>query len=392
MLILIRNGEVYSPEYLGRKDILIINDSIGFIEDKIDIPEGFFAENTIVFDAAGKAVLPGFIDSHVHILGGGGEGGYKTRTPEIKLTDATLSGITTLIGVIGTDGTTRTMASLVAKARGLDEEGITCFVQTGSYQVPVRTLTGKIEDDILLVDKIIGTGEIAIADHRSSQPTAEELARIASQSRVGGILSGKSGVVNVHLGDSRDCLKLIYDVIENTDIPIKQFYPTHINRNPYLFEEGVKYALKGGYVDFTTSTIPQFLEDGEVQCGKGLRRMLDDGVPVENITFTSDGQGSLPEFDGEGGFKGLKVAHVSSLFNAVRDAVLSEGIPLETAIKVITSNPARILKLQQKGSIAAGKDADMVIVDRGSLKVETVLARGKVMVEKGKAVVKGTFE
>jgi beta-aspartyl-dipeptidase (metallo-type) len=392
MLVLIRNGEVYAPDYLGRKDLLIIDEKIGFVEDQINIPEGFFAEKIKVIDAEGKTILPGFIDSHVHILGGGGEGGYKTRTPEIKLTDATLSGITTLIGVIGTDGTTRTMASLVAKARGLDEEGITCYVQTGSYQVPVRTLTGKIEDDILLVDKIIGTGEIAIADHRSSQPTAEELARIASQSRVGGILSGKSGVVNVHLGDSRDCLRLIYDVIENTDIPIKQFYPTHINRNPYLFEEGIKFGLKGGYVDFTTSTIPQFLEDGEVRCGKGLKRMLEEGVPAENITFTSDGQGSLPEFDHEGEFKGLKVAQVSSLFNAVRDAVLEEGIPLETAIKVITSNPARILKLPQKGSLAEGKDADVVIVDPETLTIDTVLAKGKVMVEKGQAVVKGTFE
>ncbi|EDL63301.1 beta-aspartyl-peptidase [Bacillus sp. SG-1] len=392
MLVLIQNGEVYAPDYLGKKDILITDDKFGFIEDRIEIPQGFFAEKVKVINAEGLAVLPGFIDSHVHILGGGGEGGYKTRTPEIKLTDATLAGITTLIGVIGTDGTTRTMASLVAKARGLDEEGITCYVQTGSYQVPVRTLTGKIEDDIILVDKIIGTGEIAIADHRFSQPTAEEFARIASQSRLGGILSGKSGVVNVHLGDSRDCLKLIYDVIENTDIPIKQFYPTHINRNPYLFEKGIEYALKGGYVDFTTSTIPQFLEDGEVECGKGLKRMLDEGVPVENITFTSDGQGSLPEFDRDGEFVGLKVAQVSSLFKAVRNAVLQEGISLATAIKVITSNPARILKLKQKGFIAEGKDADIVLVDKETLMIDTVLAKGKVMVEKGQAVVKGTFE
>ncbi|MGD6803123.1 beta-aspartyl-peptidase [Rossellomorea vietnamensis] len=392
MLVLIRNGEVYAPDFLGKKDILIVNDKIGFIEDTIDIPEGFFSDNIKIIEAAGKSVFPGFIDSHVHILGGGGEGGYKTRTPEMKLTDATLSGITTVIGVIGTDGTTRTMASLVAKARGLDEEGISCYVQTGSYQVPVRTLTGKIEDDILLVDKIIGTGEIAIADHRSSQPSAEEFARIASQSRVGGILSGKSGVVNVHLGDSRDCLKLIYDVIENTDIPIKQFYPTHINRNPYLFEEGIEFGLKGGYVDFTTSTIPQFLEDGEVECGKGLKRMLEAGVPEENITFTSDGQGSLPEFDKNGEFKGLKVAHVSSLFNAVRKAVFEDGVPLETAIKVITSNPAKILKLTGKGSLAEGKDADVVLVDKETLKIDTVLARGKLMVENGEAVVKGTFE
>lgn len=392
MLVLIRNGEVYAPDYLGKKDILIVDNKIGFIKDRIDLSDGFFSDNINVIDAEGQVVLPGFIDSHVHIMGGGGEGGYKTRTPEIKLTDATLSGITTLVGVIGTDGTTRTMAGLVAKARGLEEEGITCYVQTGSYQVPVKTLTGSIQDDIILVDKIIGTGEIAISDHRSSQPTAEEFARIASESRVGGILSGKSGVVNVHLGDSRNGLKLIYDVIDSTDIPIKQFYPTHINRNSYLFEEGVKFALRGGYVDFTTSTIPQFLKDGEVKCAKGLKRMLDEGVPIENITFTSDGQGSLPEFDKEGEFKGLKVAQVSSLYQAVQEAVLVEGIPLETAIKVITSNPAKILKLHQKGRISEGKDADIVLVDKDTLTIQTVFAKGQKMVENGLAVVKGTFE
>ncbi|WP_408009762.1 beta-aspartyl-peptidase [Pseudalkalibacillus sp. A8] len=392
MLILIRNGEVYAPEYLGKKDILIVNDKIGFVEDHIQVPEGFFSQQTQVIEAEGKIVVPGFIDSHVHIIGGGGEGSYKTRTPEIKLTDATLTGITTLIGVIGTDGTTRTMSSLVAKARALEEEGISCFVQTGSYQVPVKTLTGKIEDDIILVDRIIGAGEIAISDHRSSQPTVEELAKIGASARNGGILSGKAGIVNIHVGDSKDCLKIIEEVVERTDLPIKQFYPTHINRNPHLFKAGIKYAKKGGYVDFTTSTIPQFLHEGEVRCSRGLKRMLDEGVPIERITFTSDAQGSLPDFSPDGELKGLKIGKVSSLYAAVQEAVLKEDIPLETALKVITSNPAHILKLKGKGKIEAGFDGDIVLLDRESLEIRDVFAKGKMMVENRKAIVKGTFE
>ncbi|ESU34001.1 peptidase [Bacillus sp. 17376] len=389
MLTLIKNGEVFAPDYLGKKDLLIVDRKIGFIQDEIEVPEKFVEVKVI--DATGKKVVPGFIDSHVHLIGGGGEGGFHTRTPEIQLTQATTAGITTLVGVLGTDGTTRTMPSLIAKARALEEEGITTYVQTGSYQVPVKTLTGKIEDDIILIDKIIGAGEIAIADHRSSQPTAEELAKIASAARIGGMLSSKSGIVNVHVGDSPDHLKVIEQVVEQTDIPIRQFYPTHMNRNLHLFEAGIEYAKKGGWIDFTTSSIPKFLEEGEVKCSVALKRMLEAGVDIGQITFTSDGQASLPDFDKNGELIGLQIGQVSSLYEAVKEAVLSEGVPLEVAIRVITSNPAAVLKLKQKGRIEAGCDADLVLLD-DSLEIDTVIAMGKVMVENKLPIVKGTFE
>ncbi|WHX40197.1 beta-aspartyl-peptidase [Mesobacillus sp. AQ2] len=389
MLTLIKNGEIYAPDHIGKKDILIVDRKIGFIQDEIEVPEKFV--DVKVIDAEGKTVVPGFIDSHVHLIGGGGEGGFRTRTPEIQLTQATTAGITTLVGVLGTDGTTRTMPSLIAKARALEEEGITTYVQTGSYQVPVKTLTGKIEDDIILIDKVIGAGEIAIADHRSSQPTAEELAKIASAARIGGMLAGKSGIVNVHVGDSLDHLKLIEEVVENTDIPIRQFYPTHINRNPHLFEAGIEYAKKGGWVDFTTSSIPKFLEEGEVKCSVGLKRMLEAGVDISQITFTSDGQASLPDFDQNGELIGLQIGQVSSLYDAVKEAVVSEGIPLEVAIRVITANPAAVLKLSQKGRIETGRDADLVLLDK-DLEIDTVIAMGKVMVENKVPLVRGTFE
>jgi beta-aspartyl-dipeptidase (metallo-type) len=390
MLLLIKNGEVFAPEYLGKKDLLIANNKIGYIEDEIPIPEGFV--DIKVIDAAGMYVVPGFIDSHVHIMGGGGEGSYRTRTPELQLTDATLAGITTMVGVIGTDGTTRTMPSLIAKARALEEEGITCYVHTGSYQVPVKTLTGKIEDDLILIDKIIGVGEIAIADHRSSQPTYEEMAKIASAARIGGMLSGKAGVVNVHVGDSFDHLNLIEEVVDKTDIPIRQFYPTHINRNPHLFEKGMEYAKKGGYVDFTTSSIPKFLDEGEVKCSLGLRKMLEQGVNISQITFTSDGQASLPDFNKDGDLIGLKIGKVSSLYQEVKDAIQQEGIAISTALRVITQNPAAILKLHQKGKVEAGRDADLVLLNKADLSIQSVIALGKIMVENGSPKVKGTFE
>ncbi|OCA84375.1 beta-aspartyl-peptidase [Bacillus sp. FJAT-27225] len=390
MLTLIKNGELYAPHYLGKKDLLLIDSRIGWISEDIQVPERF--AKVEVVDAEGKYIVPGFIDSHVHITGGGGEGSYRTRTPELKLTDATLAGVTTVIGVLGTDGTTRTMTNLIAKARALDEEGITCYVHTGSYQVPLKTLTGKIEDDIILIDKIIGAGEVAIADHRSSQPTAEEMAKIASAARIGGLLSGKAGIVNIHVGDSYDHLKVIDEVVEKTDIPIRQFYPTHMNRSQHLFEAGIRFAKKGGYVDFTTSSVPKFFDEGEVKCSVGLRRMLDQHIDISQITFTSDGQASLPDFDEFGELLGLKIGKVSTLFEEVRAAIMQEGIPIEVALRVITQNPASILKLNRKGMIAEGKDADLVLLNKEDLTIKDVFAMGRMMVENGKAIVKGTFE
>ena len=214
-MYLIKNAHIYAPEDLGVKDVLVGGGEILRIADQLPAEPAY---EMTVLDGSGKILMPGLIDAHVHILGGGGEGGAKSRTPEIMLTDITLGGVTTVVGCLGTDGCTRTMTNLLAKARGLEEEGITTYVYTGSYQVPVRTLTGSIMDDVILLEKVVGTGEIAISDHRSSQPTKEEFARIVADTRVGGILSGKAGLVNIHMGDGEEKLSFLRYVLKNTQI------------------------------------------------------------------------------------------------------------------------------------------------------------------------------
>ncbi|QKS69769.1 beta-aspartyl-peptidase [Paenalkalicoccus suaedae] len=387
-LSLIKNANVFSPEALGVVDVLVGGGKILAIGESLSES---FAGVTDVVDAGGAYVLPGLIDGHVHITGGGGEGGFKTRTPELTLTDCIEAGITTVVGVIGTDGTSRTMANLVAKAKGLTEEGITCYCQSGNYHIPVKTLTGSIQDDMMFVQEIIGAGEIAIADHRSSQPTVQELAKLASEARIGGMLSGKGGTVTIHIGDGKDELDLLEEVIETTVLPISQFWPTHINRNPSLVERGIAFAKRGGVVDLTTSCLEEEEED-ELAPSKILAQMLREGVRADHVTFTSDGQGSLPSFHPDGSFKGLEVGRVTSLFKEVRDAFLVEGLDLETAWSVATTNVADVLKLEGKGKISLGYDADLLIVEPDSFEIESVMAKGVWLKLGGQQLVKGTFE
>jgi beta-aspartyl-dipeptidase (metallo-type) len=387
-MLLLKNVDLYTPAPAGRTDILIAGGRIERVAPGLRAIEPYCE----VFDASRLIAVPGFIDGHVHAAGGGGEGGYATRTAELQLSDAIRGGVTTIVGCLGTDGVTRSPANLLAKARGLEEEGISTFIYTGYYAVPVETITGSIERDLLLIDKVVGVGEVALSDHRSTQPTFEQFVRVAAEARRGGMLSGKAGVVNVHMGDGRRGLSMLKRASEETEIPASQFLPTHINRNPTLFAEGIAWAKAGGFVDFTTSTVPAYLEDGEVTCAGGLRTMLEAGVDPAHITFTSDGQGSLPHFDQQGRLCGLDVGRVTSLFAAVRDAVQRERVPLDVALQVITLNPARILKLRRKGQVAAGADADLVLLGPDAFDIRAVIAKGEWLMKDGEAVAKGTFE
>lgn len=390
MITVIKGIKVYSPEYQGEKDVVISSNKIEGIYEDLKIPTDFI--NINIIDGKGKLLFPGFIDCHVHINGGGGEGGFRTRTPEIKLTDLTRAGITTVVGCIGTDGICRDMRSLIAKAKALEEEGITTFCYTGSYEIPVKTITDSIKGDLMMLDKVIGVGEVALSDHRSSQATYNEFANTVAQARVGGLLSGKAGIVNVHLGDGARKLDYLFSLIEETEIPPTQLLPTHINRSRKLFEVGKEYAKQGGFIDLTTSSDPNFLEPEELRASEGLNLLLEDGVNISNITFSSDGNGSMPIFDDSGNLTGLGICSVSTLYGEVKECIKKYNIKIEDAIRVITSNVASVLKLDHKGSIDEGKDADLVLVEESSLEIDTVIAMGKIMVQNGEPVVKGTFE
>jgi beta-aspartyl-dipeptidase (metallo-type) len=374
-LRLVRNAELMTPAALGRGDVLMAHGRILAVGRDLD-PSGCGVPVEVV-DADGHLLCPGLVDSLVHFGGGGGEGGFHTRMPPLAAEAALAAGVTTLVGALGTDDTTRSHADLLACARALAASGLSTYTLTGSYQVPPVTITGSVRGDIAFIPEMIGLGEIAIADHRGSQPSAAELARIASDARVGGMLAGKAGTVLVHCGDAPEGLALLREASTRWPVPIKQWHPTHVNRNARLFANGLAFVREGGSIDFTTSSTPDFVAAGEVPAERALAEALAAGLPVSRITLSSDGQASLPHFDAQGRLTSLEVAPIASLLASVRAAVQAHGVPLAVALATATSSPAGIWGLARKGGIAAGMDADLVLLDRDSLALKWTIARGR---------------
>lgn len=387
-MILIKNIIVYQPDFMGVNDVLIGGEKIIAIKSSIDISSLKNLE-CIVIDGTGKKLIPGLIDAHAHIAGAGGEGGPATRTPELQLTNMINGGITSIVGCLGTDGFTRSLESVLMKAKAIKQEGLSAFMYTGAYQVPTPTILGDVAKDIAMIEEVIGVGEIALSDHRSSCPTTPELIRLVEHARVGGMLGGKAGVVNIHMGDAKNPFQPIYDAVNNSELKLTQFYPTHITRNPYIFEDAKTYGKKG-FVDLTASSYPYDMEN-EIKPSKAIGLLMQAGVPVEHITITSDGNGSLPLFDEDGKLIKVDMGYPNSIFTELKDAVLEEKMPLETAVKVVTSNVADILKLRQKGRISVGNDADVVIVDN-DFAISEVIGRGQLFIHNYKQIKKGMYE
>jgi beta-aspartyl-dipeptidase (metallo-type) len=387
-MILVKNAEVYQPDYLGLKDILIAGEIIVAIENEIDI-RSLKNIDIRVIDGTGKKVIPGLIDAHAHIAGAGGEGGPSTRTPEMQLSHMLDGGITTIVGCLGTDGFTRSPQSVLMKVKSLKAQGVSAYMLTGAYQVPTPTILGDVGKDIALIEEVIGVGEIALSDHRSSCPTTDELIRLVEHARVGGMLGGKAGIVNIHLGDAKNPFKPIYDALAKSELKASQFFPTHCNRNKYIFEDAKAYG-KNGYIDLTASSYP-YDPLNEIKPSKAIVELINSGVPLEHITMTSDGNGSLPNFDKDGHLISIDMGFPKSIFAELADAVTREKLPLEKAVKVITSNVAGVLKLKNKGKLEPGNDADLVLLDK-DYKISDLIARGQLMTQNYIRLKKGIYE
>ena len=376
--ILIKNADVYAPEHLGTRDIFLAGGKIVAMAEKLDVT----LPDLEVIDAAGYIVAPGLVDQHIHITGGGGEGGWHSRCPELVFSELVKAGVTTFLGVSGTDSMTRSVENLLAKVRGLKNEGASGWMWTSNYAYPVTTITKDVRTDMLAIPEVLGV-KIALGDHRSSFPNQHEIMQILADVRVSGMLTGKTGFLHVHLGDFPYSFD-IFDECVAQGMPIKHIRPTHVARHPEVFRRACEFAKKGGFIDITTG--------GGNYMGSAadaVRAELADGVPFDRITLSSDGHGSMPRFNEAGEMVGLGIGSIMCDIETIRE--LKDELGVEKALTPMTKTVAGALGLETKGGIAVGKDADLLFLTK-DFEPEWVFMMGKVAMRQGEVVMKGAFE
>ncbi|MGB8694191.1 MAG: beta-aspartyl-peptidase [Steroidobacteraceae bacterium] len=389
-MLLIRNAEVYAPRALGVQNLLLGGGRILWLGASRDLPELPAALRSVssVIDLEGARLIPGLIDAHVHVTGGGGEAGFHTRVPPVPLTRFTSCGVTSVVGLLGTDDVARGSGELLASVYALREQGLNAWCYTGGYHVPPTTLTGGVRSDLVFIEAFLGIGEVAISDHRSSQPTFDELLRLAGEAHVAGLMTGKAGILHLHLGDGPRGLEMVRRALSESELPARVFNPTHVNRRRALFEEAVALAKAGVTVDVTAFPVAE--GEDAYSAADAVLRYAASGAPAERLTVSSDAGGCLPCFDGDGRVCKMDVGTAGALLATLCE-LLARGMPLEQALAPFTSNPARLLRLAGRGEIAVGAHADLVSLDATGA-VQSVIIRGTVHVRGGVAERHGTFE
>jgi beta-aspartyl-dipeptidase (metallo-type) len=365
MFTVIQNGEIFGPEPQGKRSILLAGDKIARIGEIDPQQVQALGPDCEVVEAGGYIVTPGLIDPHEHLIGAGGEEGFATRVAEVSPSELLLAGITTVVGCLGTDTVTRKLETLLGKVKQLQAMGLTAYMYTGGFQVPTPTITATIMSDLVLIDQIIGVGEIAISDNRSVEPTLEELAKLISSTLTGGMIGGKAGVTHFHVGPGKRHLKLLHQLLDSYELPPEQIYPTHANRSRELLDDAIRFAKRGAYIDMDTT---------EEKLGDWLQYYREHDGVWERLTISSD-------------------AHTASgkpekLYRQLVSCVRDYKLPLEEVLPLFTLNTSKVLKLGNKGKLEQGKDADLLVLKKENLEIVHVFARGRQLVKNGQVMAK----
>jgi beta-aspartyl-dipeptidase (metallo-type) len=369
---------------MGVHDVLVAGDRVVAMDRRLDTG----GLDVTQLDLEGRRLLPGLIDGHLHIVGGGGNEGYGTRIPELWTGELLAAGITTVVAPPGLDMVTKSLEGLLAKAYALHEDGITALLMTGGFQRPFPTLTGSVARDLFLVDRIVGV-KIALGEHRATRFRDHELSELAGQLEWLSGATGKACVLHSHLGEAGDPAAQLLRLMGEGRLAPQRFQATHLNHSPDAMAAAPEISDRGGTVDVNPILDPAFGHPHATPAAVAVRQFLDAGLDPTRITMTSDGNASVPIRRPDGS-RGNYEKSLSWLWGAVVDLV-RDGVELEQALAFVTSNPARVLRLPTKGSVRVGGDADLLVVG-DDLRIEHVFARGRHVVADESAVVTSMYE
>ena len=368
MLTLIENGEIYAPERRGRGSVLLLDGRIGKVGDVDRAAVERLGLECNVIDASGCAVTPGFIDPHEHLLGGSGEEGFATQSPEIHLSEIIGAGITTVVGTLGVDTTMKTMAGLLAKAKGLKEEGMSAYIWSGGYNVPAVSIMSSVREDMMFIDEVVGAGEIAIADERATEPSIRQLARLIVDTRMGGMLSKKAGVTHFHVGPGKRRMKCLEEVLDSEQFEIDPswIYPTHVERSEALMSDAIMLTKRGCHIDVD-------VQDEDL--AKWISFYIDNGGDPRKLTVSSDASKKGP----------------GTLFEQIRDCARRKLLPMASLLSLVTRNTSDVLKLEKKGRLEVGAHGDILVLEKDEFQLVHLVAQGKRMIDDGALVVREQF-
>lgn len=385
-ITLLQNATVYAPKRLGVTNVLVGGRSILAIGAELNA-DGILG--AAVVDLTGKTVVPGLVDGHLHQIGGCGLQGYASRAPELWTGELALAGITTSVATPGMDTLTKNMESVLAKVYALESDGLSAYAFLGGGRRPYQTLTGSIRKDLFVIEKLVGV-KVFLGESAASRYTNDELIDLASELEWSARTTSKACLLHAHLGETEDPAVQLLFTIKNSSAAPERFQATHGNYTEHTMTASLELARAGCVVDLNPLLDPRAGVMAAIGVQEALPRLLQAGIDPAMLTMSTDGNANVPRLQPDGS-RGPYVKNLGSLWAAIAELVNDIGMKLEDVLPLVTSNPARVLHLGEKGHVRTGADADLLVLD-SNLQIVDVYAKGRRVVGDGAPLIESMYE
>ncbi len=372
--ILLKNGMIVTEDSLSRKDVLIEDGKIAQIGDSLKL------EVDQVMDVSGKHILSGLIDAHVHFRQPGATKKEDFRTGSRA---AIAGGVTTVFDMPNNDPPTVNLKNLEAKRKlingisfcdygfyigaqkeYLDELALTR--NTAGIKVYMGSSTGGLLlDDQKSLERIFRCAKLIVIhaeDEKFIQKNVQKYQAIQGSEKHGLIRSASAAKEAVkkalHLAKKFNTRLHIAHVSTKEELEvIKKFQSERISFEVcphHLFLTEEDYFTQGHFMKVNPPL--RFKKDLEA-LWEALASRLVDIIATDHAPHLKKEKEQSYELAPAG------VPGLETMLPLLLDAVNKSRLNLRDVARLTSANPARLFALKNKGFIAKGFDADLVVVD-----------------------------